>query len=81
MAKKAKAVSQVEWRYYPEAVNQVTGCKVGWRFYRDEDLAKTCSEAARHNAKIQQAAGYDFGYCSPGSIERTNDGMFKVCIP
>src|SRR2546430_7959201 len=27
------------------------------------------SEAAKHNAVIQENLGYDFGYCMPGSIE------------
>jgi len=66
---------------YPPTEDFRTGCKVGWRIYRDRQDAEACAAAARHNAVIQESLGYDFGYCSPGSIDKLSDGRFEVCIP
>lgn len=65
---------------YPKADKIETGCKVGWRTYGNKKDAELCSVAAKNNAIIQKNSGYDFGYCSPGSIDET-DGKFRVCIP
>ena len=74
---------KTKWKDYPKSQNTETGCKVGWKTYGYDEwvLANVCSEAAKHNAKIQENLGYDFGYCSPGSIEVLSDGRYKVCIP
>jgi hypothetical protein len=65
-----------------------SGCKVGWRYYRSREAAEACSKAAKHNAQIDLSLGYDFGYCSPGSIRWSEDGfgkperagMWEVCV-
>jgi hypothetical protein len=66
---------------YPATDDIRSGCKVGWRIYRDRVLAEACAVAARHNAEIKAEQGYDFGYCAPGSITVLDDGRFEVCIP
>jgi hypothetical protein len=48
--------------------------------------AKACARAAKQNAVIKLGLGYDFGFCSPGSIRRMDEGSdyegkFEVCIP
>lgn len=68
-------------RYPSNTVSERTGIKVGWRTYADKADADKCAEAARHNAVIDRNAGYDFGYNAPGSISKTADGNFEVCIP
>ena len=92
MAKKAKASKYLP---YPTPVKQRGGCKVSWNYYDNEDDAKACSDAARRNAQLQAALGYDFGYCAPGSIEKKKPdaiykefgkdlevgGLFEVCLP
>jgi hypothetical protein len=75
-----------EYKVYPSTPNIRSGCKVGWRYYDRLIDAKSCADAARHNAKIKESLGYDFGYCSPGSIrqvERSSPytGKYEVCIP
>ena len=72
---------------YPSTDSLRVGCKVGWRYYDREIDAKYCAKAAVHNAKIKSELGYDFGYCSPGSIRKIDAdgseyaGMYEVCIP
>jgi hypothetical protein len=70
---------------YPKADGQRSGVKVGWRYYRDLDAAKACAAAAKHNAQIYAAMGYDFGFCAPGRVTAQLDGeyagMYSVCIP
>jgi hypothetical protein len=77
-----------KYRDYPATPNTRSGGKVGWRYYDRLIDAKACAAAARHNAKIQAGLGYDFGYCSPGSIRQVPPhgpteyvGKFEVCIP
>lgn len=66
---------------YPIAKHEESGCKVGWLTYDKEEDAKTASKAARYNAEILAAQGYDFGYQAPGEIRRTSAGEFVVVIP
>lgn len=66
---------------YPPAEKIRCGCKVSWHTYATKAEAEACAEAARHNARIDSALGYDFGYCCPGSIGENRDGTFTVCIP
>ena len=66
---------------YPAHHDSRSGCKVGWYIYVSENAAKLASKAAVHNAELQRMQGYDFGYCSPGSISKLDDGRFEVCIP
>lgn len=73
--------SKSRFRDYPTADGQRTGCKVGWRQYRSKADAEACAEAAKHNAKVQETMGYDFGYQAPGTITQLEDGRFEVCVP
>lgn len=61
-------------------ISQRSGNKVGWRTYKTKAEANTVAKWARVEAKIKSRQGYDFGYCSPGSITKTEDG-YEVCIP
>jgi hypothetical protein len=65
---------------YPEGGIQTSGCKVGWISYTSEELAKEASRIAKINADIMWNNGYDFGYCSPGAIDKTEDSWI-VTIP
>lgn len=66
------------------------GCKVGWRYYRDKAVAEEACKIARYNAVIDASLGYDFGYCSPGSMRLVGSdakgdwvpfiGMYEVCV-
>lgn len=81
MATKAKP----KYKQYPKYKDLRVGIKVSWYYYESEDDAKLASEAAKHNAQIQWAQGYDFGYQSPGYITKYKEGpyagLFEVCIP
>ena len=69
---------------YPTPIRTRGGCKVSWNYYVTEAEAKECAAAAKHNARIQANLGYDFGYCSPGSIvpvEIAGTKLFEVCLP
>ena len=80
-----------EWRKYPPEQAMRSGCKVSWNYYDSREDAEACSEAARHNAVRQRQLGYDFGYCSPGSImwaepgkggkQAGENGRWEVCLP
>lgn len=70
-----------DYKPYPPTEDIRSGCKVGWRRYTKKADAKACAEAAKHNAAIDRDLGYDFGFCTPGSIETLKDGRFEVCIP
>jgi hypothetical protein len=86
-AKKAAAVhcgqqrAKLDYRGYPTEQEYRSGCKVSWYIYDSRADAEACSEAAKHNARIDRSLGYDFGFCSPGSITVLPDGRFEVCIP
>jgi len=69
------------YRDYPATDDFDSGIKVGWRMYAKLSDAEKCATAARYNARIKAGMGYDFGYCLPGSIEKLDDGRFRVCIP
>jgi hypothetical protein len=83
--------SKLSERLYPKEDAMRVGCKVGWLYYKDYKVAEKASKIAAYNADIQAARGFEFGYCSPGSIKspRTNmtgewekyNGMWEVCIP
>lgn len=61
-------------------VSQRSGNKVGWETFATKGEAEKCAEWARTEAEIKLAMGYDFGYCSPGSIREVENG-FEVCLP
>jgi len=79
----AKAKQKLDYRQMPAAVAIRSGCKVGWKYYRTEAEAKAAAVIARHNAKIDASQGYDFGYCSPGSVSLVREGefagLYEVC--
>jgi hypothetical protein len=77
----AKPVVKHDWLDYPAYQGHRTGAKVSWRIYDKLEDAKAASRAARYNAEIDASLGYDFGYCTPGSIDVLEDGRFEVCIP
>lgn len=82
MPRKPKAPdNRPKFMQYPVPQGGRSGCKVSWNWYDSEEDAKACSKAAIHNAEIQWAAGYDFGYQSPGSILKMENGQFEVCLP
>ena len=65
---------------YPEPIARRSGSKVGWLTYADRETAEKASEAAKENAIEKERQGYDFGFQSPGWIDKVKDG-FEVCIP
>jgi hypothetical protein len=72
------------YRDYPPYNAYRGGCRVCWYYYHSIEDAKLASAAAKHNAKIQAALGFDFGYQAPGAMELVKDGeragMWEVCI-
>ena len=70
------------WLPYPEPIGTKCGCKVSWNFYTDVEKAEECAKAATHNAEIDAAQGYDFGYQMPGSIDYNPTlKQYRVCLP
>ena len=65
---------------YPKPLSMEHGCRVSWYTYDNEADAEAASEAAEHNAEIDERMGFDFGMVIPGQI-RKEDGKFTVCIP
>ncbi len=65
---------------YPKEDDFRGGCKVSWLIYSDKAVAEEAAKAAKHNARIDAARGYDFGFQSPGSIDERKDGRYEVCI-
>lgn len=78
-----KKVEPKQNRYmnYPHTDEIRSGIKVGWRIYAKKADAEKCAKAAKHNAYLQAEKGFDFGYQSPGSIRKLENGKFEVCIP
>lgn len=74
----------------PKYDNIRVGCKVSWLYFKDEAAARAAVPIAKHNAALDEAAGYDFGYQSPGSIRKMGDdgkgefaqynGLWEVCF-
>lgn len=68
----------------PPADSERSGCKVGWRYYRNAAIAKEAAKIARHNADIDASLGYDFGFQSPGSLQLIDageyEGLYEVCV-
>lgn len=80
-AKKQKVAASKSIPMYPQEVRYRGGCKVSWLYYKDRATAEIASKVAIKDGVRQAERGYDFGYCSPGSIRETDDGLFEVCIP
>lgn len=67
---------------YPKHDAYRSGCKVGWYYYLKREDADQASKAAIHNAEIDAALGYDFGYQCPGTIRWSEQRqMWEVCVP
>jgi hypothetical protein len=82
----AKPKKQPAVEQYPTAQQYRSGIKVAWNYYAEKADAEKCSELAKRRAAHYREQGYDFGYCSPGSIELQGDkgfypGLYEVCIP
>jgi len=83
MSKKSAAPKR---KQMPKHVNMRVGIKVCWYYYKPEDkeVIEEAVKVARHNAKIDEEAGYDFGYCSPGSQRLCKEGEYaglvEVCV-
>jgi hypothetical protein len=74
---------QTKVQYMPYPSNYValrSGSKVGWRTYATREDAEACAKAARHNARIQEEYGFDFGFQCPGEIREVAAG-FEVTLP
>jgi len=56
------------------------GCKVGWAVYRLKADADLIARQAKKDAKKKAERGYDFGYQSPGTVTRVENG-YRVCLP
>lgn len=82
-------MTEYDWASYPEEQARDTGHKVSWLYYDNSYDAEAASKAAEHDADIQLRRGYDFGYCSPGSIRWVepgtkfggDNGRWEVCLP
>ena len=66
---------------YPKEQDCRVGCKVSWYIYDKKKDAEAASKAAKNNAILYARMGYDFGFQSPGSIDKLKDGRYEVCIP
>lgn len=73
---------------YPKEERARSGCKVSWRYYKDEATAKRASDIAKVEARRKEELGYDFGYCDPGWVRQCGPDywpeyapLFEVCIP
>lgn len=65
----------------PKSVRSRTGIKVVWYYYATLEEAQIASQWAMASADRAWQFGYDFGYCSPGSISKQEDGTYEVCFP
>jgi len=64
----------------PQETGYRGGCKVCWKTYATEEQAKVASLHAIAEAIYNADLGYDFGFCTPGSIDKVVDG-YEVCFP
>lgn len=67
------------YKSMPKPIKTVVGSKVSWKTYATIDEAMQAASVARHNAEIDEAMGYDFGFMSPGEIKKTDEGYEVVC--
>ena len=73
----------IKEKYVPcphKPVSTRGGCKVGWATYATQEEADDVSAWANKEGHRKSRLGYDFGYCSPGTIEKVPDG-YEVCLP
>lgn len=67
------------YKSIPQAIKTHVGGRVSWKVYATIEEAMVAADAARHNARIDEALGYDFGFMSPGEITKTDEGYEVVC--
>lgn len=63
-------------------IRRESGAKVGWEVYDNEAEARDRgnSDALKAERARMLSAGYDFGYCWPGEVDKVADG-WRVCTP
>jgi hypothetical protein len=64
----------------PTPISKRSGGKLGWSMYATRPEAERAAEIARHNARLDEAQGYDWGFCTPGEIT-ARPGGFEVSHP
>lgn len=69
------------YREYPTYLDVDYGNKVTWLRFENRKLAEQAAKAAVHNALLDAALGYDFGFLQPGTISENDDGTFTVIAP
>ena len=66
---------------YPKPLEHECGCKVSWRTYKTAVEAEEAAKIAAIDGEADLAEGYDFGYLSPGSITKNENGTYTVVCP
>jgi len=66
---------------YPEPQKKEIGCKVSWYTYDKIEDAEKASQIAKEDAIETASMGFDFGYLTPSTITKNDDGTFTVVIP
>jgi hypothetical protein len=63
-------------------IRRESGNKVGWEVYDDEAEANARAHSPELAAERDRmlGAGYDFGYCWPGQVDKVADG-WRVTTP
>ena len=64
----------------PDAISRRCGSKVAWSVYSTREEAEQAASVAKHNARIDESYGYDWGFATPGEITKV-EGGFEVCHP
>jgi hypothetical protein len=73
----------------PKPVAYRSGCKVSWNYYATLAEAEIAKGYAIEQGRRDAALGYDFGFCSPGSVHYIDPekypnskyaGLFEVCF-
>ena len=68
----------------PIPVDYRAGCRVSWYYYATREEADIASVEAFQQGNRKTALGYDFGYCSPGHVQKTvykGRDLYEVCFP
>jgi hypothetical protein len=74
-----------QYEALPKPVARRSGCKVGWWYYATETEARAAAVIAEANGDWGASQGYDFGFCSPGTVKRVTEtdsehnGLWEVC--
>lgn len=68
-----------EYMKLPKSNRTEVGCRVSWEYYSDRATAEQAVIAARHNARIDESLGFDFGFMCPGTMRQKGD-EWEVCV-